>query len=776
MFNFIVCHFAALVSAQNYNNRLTFSGTIKTQSGDSVYQRHISQNYVANETIVQANCTANRFVGFGQITYSLLSGENFVINHTTGAVSLRVDGITLCEGSSCLLTANIQCELRQNRFSSYTAVATLELRVSILDEFTPVFQHNSTFLRLSFQENVSRGDTIADLNATDMDRGACGEIVYTITSLAGSDTFALNSSTGLLTFTQSLDYEATSTYTLVISAGPSNTRQCNLSAIFTLYIDVVDVNDVSPQFQQPVYNVDLEENNQQRNFRQVQCNDPDTTSSISYNFATESHEPFKINPRNGRLSLSAPLDYEQETSYLLNVVCTDGRAELHSPQRDYAIVNVTVLPVNEYRPVISDSGELTLTMYNNLPPGTLLLSPHADRNALQSFTVTDRDEGPTDAILHYELTMLNETFYSHFHLNQNTGDLSLARQFNNTQCQREAGTANFLRIQVTITVCDIVATEKCPTLTVSVFVLPSDCLPLFPRMETVLVNETAPVGTELAHISCTDDGVYDQNMTVAISSEDAEVASTFALSSSGVLVLRRPLDYETRESYTIALTCTNAYGNEAETEVDVSVLPQNDRQPFFDKTVFLINLTLSDLTTIPHLIWQLEATDLDRDVGNSLTFSSSGPHRYISVESNGAVWILDIPLPGDLLVVGVSVSDGDFSSEATLVVHSEFSSPVQAASQVDSGSRNMAVVLIIVVVVLAFLLVFSWIMTCLLYVRGKQRLMQAMESHMTSKSKSVVNCQCRSVHVPYRHILIVSILLSNLSEKHQLIQGSYYYL
>lgn len=56
--------------------------------------------------------------------------------------------------------------------------------------------------------------------------------------------------------------------------------------------------------------------------------------------------PFRIDPGSGELILTDSLDFETVTNYTFNVRAADGGG-----LDDYAIVEVTVVDVNDHRPV-----------------------------------------------------------------------------------------------------------------------------------------------------------------------------------------------------------------------------------------------------------------------------------------------------------------------------------------------------------------------------------------------------------------------------------------
>ena len=71
--------------------------------------------------------------------------------------------------------------------------------------------------------------------------------------------FTINASTGELKLVSSLDYETSSTYTLVIHARDNDITGNVKFAIFTVYVSVLDLNDNAPKFSQGLYEVNVDE-------------------------------------------------------------------------------------------------------------------------------------------------------------------------------------------------------------------------------------------------------------------------------------------------------------------------------------------------------------------------------------------------------------------------------------------------------------------------------------------------------------------------------------
>lgn len=126
-------------------------------------------------------------------------------------------------------------------------------------------------MRISVPENVELGTPLYAANAHDRDSGKNSIVTYRLTSIGnnGQSTssssssstasnqymFAIDSKTGHLTLNQHLDYETAQRHTLIVTATDSG--EPPLQANLTILVEVQDVNDNIPQFEQNEYRVQV---------------------------------------------------------------------------------------------------------------------------------------------------------------------------------------------------------------------------------------------------------------------------------------------------------------------------------------------------------------------------------------------------------------------------------------------------------------------------------------------------------------------------------------
>ena len=399
-------------------------------------------------------------------------------------------------------------------------------------------------------------------------------------------------------------------------------------------------------------------------FLQVACIDDATRvpiTTVEYSITGGNSGPFEINSGNGDLSVidGRTLDYETATSYTFTAMCTDT---LNVTSTTTAQVNITLLPVNEFQPVVSVSG-LTVTVFENTPIGTTLVSTQP--GGFRPYSVTDRDDGP-DGVIAYTL-VADQTESASFTLDRVTGSLVLAQSLDvdNTP-------SGFGRVSVTITACDEDPPRvDCPNIAISLIVLSSnDNDPVFSseRYE-VSLPESSPIGTIVATPECTDADVgAGQYQGIEILSNDG--LFDIQDETNGTVKLSNPLDYEGNRTHTISLVCRDTQGRVTTAEIVVIVRPVNDNPPQFNQTAY--QFSVNRLNVLSSAIGQVYAfdEDINEDGGNALTFTLEGDTANFGIKDDGTITLdgFILALEGNSFELTVIVDDQTFNASSTVLI------------------------------------------------------------------------------------------------------------
>ena len=156
-----------------------------------------------------------------------------------------------------------------SRYTTHDLLSLLNVSFQIIvnlvdrNDNAPEFDANP--IRLSLPENVAVGVPLLVAFARDRDSGAAGRVRYSLSlgsnTAASSATetglFAIEATTGVLSLSSSLDYETSQRHTLEITA--SDSGEPRFQTNMTVYLEVQDVNNHQPIFEQTNYSIIVSE-------------------------------------------------------------------------------------------------------------------------------------------------------------------------------------------------------------------------------------------------------------------------------------------------------------------------------------------------------------------------------------------------------------------------------------------------------------------------------------------------------------------------------------
>lgn len=207
-------------------------------------------------------------------------------------------------------------------------------------------------------ESAQPGEFVARMSVHDPDSKT--EYSNVNVSLIGGDGhFNLttqNSVIYLVVVSLPLDREVQSNYTLSVVATDTGTPPLHASK--TINLQVTDINDNAPEFENEVYQANvMEVSDPGTSVIQIMASDKDegNNSVITYSLADtpETHSSwFQIDSRSGLVTTRAHVDCETDSMPRLTVVATDNGVPALS---SFATVLVTIHDVNDNEPIFDQS-------------------------------------------------------------------------------------------------------------------------------------------------------------------------------------------------------------------------------------------------------------------------------------------------------------------------------------------------------------------------------------------------------------------------------------
>ncbi|AWP12091.1 putative protocadherin Fat 4-like [Scophthalmus maximus] len=272
---------------------------------------------------------------------------------------------------------------------------TMEILVEVLDvnDNLPVFTKDSYSVLLA--ENSPVGTTVIQVNATDLDDGPNGDVVYSFGRNVHGNVrklFGIDGKTGEITVKGSLDFEERDRYEIDIQASDKGTVP--LKTDKSVIINVVDLNDNIPEIEVTSFSSAIPEDSKPgTTVALISVTDLDSGLNGKVICFIREDVPFTLNPslQDNMYSVvtKSTLDREHQSHYDIAVVAKDGSDSALSSEKT---ISVVVSDVNDNSPEFSLSPyTFYITEGNNPDSGTPSLSSNVTVNV---FILDQNDNAP----------------------------------------------------------------------------------------------------------------------------------------------------------------------------------------------------------------------------------------------------------------------------------------------------------------------------------------------------------------------------------------------
>ena len=518
------------------------------------------------------------------LTYSLSGTDAATFSIDSSSGQLRTSASLDYETKSTYTVTIIVSD------GTFTGSITVTIKVTDVDETpsnnAPAFSDGDS-TTLTVAEDTSSGVNIGSaVSATDTDDDT---LTY---SLSGTDaaTFSIDSSSGQLRTSASLDYETKSSYKVTITVSDGNGGSDSITAT----INVINV-DETPSNNAPVFTagsstpLTVAENTAAgKNIgTAVAATDADS-NTLTYSLGGTDAATFNIDTAIGQLKTSASLDYETKSAYKITIIASDGSLT------DSINVTINVTNVNE-APIFSDGTTTTRAIAENVGAdiniGTVVAASDVDSTNL-TYTL-----GGTDAAA--------------FSIDTKTGQLK-------TKATLDYETKTSYTVIITVSDGSLTDSIMVTIKVTNLDETPSNNAPVLTDGDSTTrsIAENSTSGTNIeAAIAATD--ADNNTLAYLLSGTDA---SSFAIdSTTGQLKTSAALDHETKASYTVTVTVSDGTTIDRIT-VTITVTDVNEAPVFADGSSITLSID-ENTATGSNIGSTLSATDPDDD---TLTYTLGG--------------------------------------------------------------------------------------------------------------------------------------------------------
>ncbi|XP_010771835.1 protocadherin-8 [Notothenia coriiceps] len=587
-------------------------------------------------------------------------------------VGERIDRERICRHTpQCLITFDV-VHFSKERYR----LIHVEVEIKDINDNSPEFPNKESVVEIS--ENAAVGSRIPLDPAADADVGSNYIQSYQISVNSHFTIDVLLRADGVkyaeLVLMKELDRETQSSYTVELVATDGGNPYRSGSTKIT--IKVTDFNDNSPVFDQNSFSVSLPEDAPVGavilDLNAVDA-DEGLNGEVAYGFGKQvSHEIrelFQVDNKSGRLTLRSPVDFEDKSTYELDVQATDLGP---NPTPSVCKIIIHVTDVNDNAP------EISITPMTSISTGIAYISESAEKDSLVALISTlDRDSGVNSQVHctlyghdHFKLRQAYEDSY--MIVTAAALDRERISEYNLTVMAEDFGSPALRKItQYTIRLTD--ENDNAPHFTKAVY-------------EVSVVENNAP-GAYITTVQASDADL-DNNGKITYRLVDSVImgspVNTFVSlnSVSGSIYALRSFNYEVMKLLDIHIKASDGGSPQLQSTavIRLKIVDQNDNQPSIIEPPLYkgsAEIFLPKDAPAGYVVTQIKATDADEGINAQLSYKiTDGGHLGFSVNKDTGKVHVSRQLTYDLtdnVKVTVAVSDnGSPTLSSTAIIHFSF--------------------------------------------------------------------------------------------------------
>nr|ABV59362.1 protocadherin nu15 [Callorhinchus milii] len=305
-----------------------------------------------------------------------------------------------------------------------TGTAQITIVVQDANDNAPAFPQS--VYRVSLLENAPKGTLVLKLNATDLDDGPNGEIVYSFSSHTSArvrELFAVNSKTGEIKVKGRLDYEENIAFEINVQATDKGPNA--IPTYCHVLVDVIDVNDNAPEITlTSLFSPVSEASRPGTLVALIGATDRDSGANGKVDCQILNHIPFKLDSSSKnyyRLVTSQLLDRENTSTYDMTIACSDRGS---SPLTAKKHIRLEVSDINDNAPRFAQPLYTAHVMENNVIGTSIYsvtaLDPDANENSRLTYSLL-------------ESQVQNTSVFNYISVNAQNGDVLSQRSFDYEQ-------------------------------------------------------------------------------------------------------------------------------------------------------------------------------------------------------------------------------------------------------------------------------------------------------------------------------------------------------
>ncbi|XP_070490349.1 cadherin-87A isoform X2 [Chironomus tepperi] len=320
-----------------------------------------------------------------EVPASHMFSEYFAINKT-GVVTVNKK-----------LRRDLFAVIRLTVFVTDTTAPVLQqgkglLIITVIDinEHPPVFQ--SPTFNFDVMEEQPVNTILATLHATDADSTISEYQLIDGSGDNGNEYFEINNVTGLIRTKSRIDYENVKLIKFNVTVTDTGVPQ--LTSTAQIFVNVININDNTPQFNETEYQLNVNENaikGTSIGFVHAHDADEGEFGVLKYALIGEQSQHFEIDENTGEIFVAntTALDREKQSEIMLSVVAIDQGLPIDERRSTTSNVNIKVWDENDESPTFRQHSYYA-SIAENLqlnPPATILQVQADDKDEDEAGTV-----------------------------------------------------------------------------------------------------------------------------------------------------------------------------------------------------------------------------------------------------------------------------------------------------------------------------------------------------------------------------------------------------
>nr|XP_023660997.1 protocadherin-16-like [Paramormyrops kingsleyae] len=552
----------------------------------SSYTVDISEDVPVDSVLLEVTATDDDEGLNGKILY-LLSPESmgaFAVDQDTGRITTAVALDREKQASySFKLWAMDSSPANPRNGTTHVSV-----HVQDVNDNAPFFIQDPLIINIS-SGSVSSHQVVATMRAEDKDFGANGSVFYRFASPVRG--FTINSLTGAIQASQSLQSLTQSQRTLIVEAVDQGSPSKSSLGVVIIYIKEEEYKGI--RFSRTARDVNIQENAAKgTSVVQAVAQHPDgSRAGITYSiFSGTWKQSFSISPSTGEIQVLSSMGLDFEDTPRLRLVVKAETALSSS----YMAINLILQDVNDNLPRFQLQ---TYTAYMHEAQGYDL--------PIIQVLASDPDQGPNGQVTY---SISSSSMSGLFRINPSTGSITTAAIMD-----REIWTQT--KLVVTATDRGNPRLSGSATLTVIIVDL-NDNSPTIPLPREIRVPENTIIGTEITQVTGND--VDSGPALFYFLHLDAFSKGKFGIHRyGGGVSLTGPLDFEERTWYTFTIRASDSQ-HHGEANLTILVEDVNDNVPTFTQDLYQVTLPEHSPPGSP--IITVTATDRDTGKNGKVTY------------------------------------------------------------------------------------------------------------------------------------------------------------